>query len=49
MGFMETTAVQVVQAADSEDDSVTAQVPSGVEELYRNRIRFDGYFTGPTW
>jgi hypothetical protein len=46
---MEATTDLAVQAADSEEDSTTEPVPSSAEALHRNRIRFDGFFTGPTW
>jgi hypothetical protein len=42
---MEQTTDERVQA----DDSAAVAVPEDIEALHRNRIRFDGFFTGPTW
>ena len=38
-----------VEAVDREDDVAAVAVPEDIEALRRNRIRFDGFFTGPTW
>ena len=46
---MEATMELAVQAVDCEDDSAPVAVPEDIEALHRNRIRFDGFFTGPTW
>jgi hypothetical protein len=42
---MEQTTDEAVQA----DDSTALPVPADIEALYRNRLRFDGFFAGPTW
>jgi hypothetical protein len=48
---MELTTGQIVEALDAADDSATVEaVPTADHEaLDRQRIRFDGFFTGPTW
>jgi len=40
---MEQTTDEAVQA----DDSTALPVPPDIEALYRNRLRFDGFFAGP--
>ena len=42
---MEQTTDEGVQA----DDSTAMPIPADIEALYRNRLRLDGFFTGPTW
>jgi hypothetical protein len=46
---MEATMELAVQTVDCTDGSAAVAIPADVEELYRNRLRFDGLFTGPTW
>jgi hypothetical protein len=47
---MEPTMDQVVHAANSADHWTTPVLESpDTEACYRERIHFDGFFTGPTW
>lgn len=47
---MEPTTDQVGQAANSAERWTTpVLVPPDTEASYRDRIHFDGFFTGPTW
>jgi hypothetical protein len=43
---MEPLADQVVEVSTNEAGATTS---SSVDTLREQRIRFDGYFSGPTW
>lgn len=46
-GFMETTLKEDVEVRPTFVDRSPA--PTEMEVLQRQRIRYDGFFTGPTW
>ncbi|HYP94710.1 MAG TPA: hypothetical protein VER34_16680 [Mycobacterium sp.] len=46
---MEVTVREVVQVRPMSTDEKRRPAPSDVDVLREQRIRFDGYFTGPTW
>jgi hypothetical protein len=43
-----TSDVVDVKLTPTEDQAISMPAPD-VEDLNRQRIRFDGFFTGPTW
>jgi hypothetical protein len=47
---METTMDQVVEERPPYFvEQPATPAPADVQARYRNRIRYDGFFTGPTW
>ncbi|HYZ68193.1 MAG TPA: hypothetical protein VE666_10390 [Mycobacterium sp.] len=48
-GLMEATVAIADRVDDRADPPSGDPVGAEVFELDRQRIRFDGYFTGPTW
>jgi len=46
---MEVTVREVVQVRPMSTDEKHGLAPSDVDVLREQRIRFDSYFTGPTW
>jgi hypothetical protein len=46
---MEATVREVGQVRPMSTDEKRGLAPSDVDVLREQRIRFDGYFTGPTW
>jgi hypothetical protein len=46
---METTMDQVVEERPYFVEQPATPAPADVQARYRSRIRYDGFFTGPTW
>jgi hypothetical protein len=46
---MEATVAVADRGGDSGEASEDDPGPLDVAELNRQRVRFDGYFSGPTW
>jgi hypothetical protein len=46
---MDATPNQIVEERPDSTEQTVAAAPPEVDALRRQRIRFDGLFTGPTW
>jgi hypothetical protein len=46
---MELTVKEVVEERPAGTDDMRKPASSDVDALREQRIRWDGYFTGPTW
>jgi hypothetical protein len=46
---MELTVKEVLERLPASTDDMGKPASSDVDALRQQRIRFDGYFTGPTW
>jgi len=46
---MEATTDQVVEQRPYFVEQSPPPAPADVQAIYQSRIRYDGFFTGPTW
>ena len=49
MGCMELTVKEVVEERPASTVDTVTLASSDIDALREQRIRWDGYFTGPTW